>query len=119
MVCHEPTRTTMRNVDAPITGVDAAIEQTMALGRLTNPAIRCVGVVLNTTVGAGHRVGRRGRMSVPPVAPTCQLPAYRPHVAYVLVTTLLVVEHVAEGQERNISTEDSGLEPAFPRRLEV
>ena len=48
VVCHEPTRTTMRNVDAPIAGIDAVIEQTIALGRLTNPAVRCVGIALNT-----------------------------------------------------------------------
>ncbi|MDE0192871.1 MAG: DUF1611 domain-containing protein [Gammaproteobacteria bacterium] len=49
VVCHEPTRTTMRNVDAPIAGIDAVIEQTIALGRLTNPAVRCVGIALNTS----------------------------------------------------------------------
>ena len=49
VVCHEPTRTTMRNVDAPIAGIHAVIEQTTALGRLTNPAVRCVGIALNTS----------------------------------------------------------------------
>ena len=49
VVCHEPTRTTMRNVDAPVAGIDAVVEQTIALGRLTNPAIRCVGIALNTS----------------------------------------------------------------------
>ncbi len=49
VVCHEPTRNTMRNVDAPIAGIDAVIEQTIALGRLTNPAVRCVGIALNTS----------------------------------------------------------------------
>ena len=48
VVCHEPTRRTMRNVDAPIAGIEDVIEQTTALGRLTNPAIRCVGIALNT-----------------------------------------------------------------------
>lgn len=47
VVCHEPTRTTMRNVDAPIATVADVIAQTIALGRLTNPAIRCVGIALN------------------------------------------------------------------------
>jgi len=49
VVCHEPTRTTMRNVEVPIASIDAVIEQTIALGRLTNPAVRCVGIALNTS----------------------------------------------------------------------
>ncbi len=48
VVCHEPTRTTMRNVETPIASVDDVIEQTTVLGRLTNPAIRCVGIAVNT-----------------------------------------------------------------------
>ena len=48
IVCHEPTRTTMRNVATPIASVDEVIEQTLTLGRLTNPGIRCVGIALNT-----------------------------------------------------------------------
>ena len=49
VVCHEPTRTTMRNVAAPIAGVGEVVEQTLCLGRLTNPRIRCVGIALNTS----------------------------------------------------------------------
>ena len=49
VVCHEPTRSTMRNVDTPIARIDDVVEQTLALGRLTNPAIRCVGIALNTS----------------------------------------------------------------------
>ena len=49
VVCHEPTRTTMRNVDVPIAAIDAVIVETIALGRLTNPAVRCVGIALNTS----------------------------------------------------------------------
>ena len=49
VVCHEPTRRTMRNVDAPIARIDAVIEETLALGRLTNPSVRCVGIALNTS----------------------------------------------------------------------
>ena len=48
VVCHEPTRTTMRNVAAPIADVGEVVQQTLALGRLTNPQIRCVGIALNT-----------------------------------------------------------------------
>lgn len=48
VVCHEPTRTTMRNVVAPIADVGEVVQQTLALGRLTNPQTRCVGIALNT-----------------------------------------------------------------------
>ena len=58
VVCHEPTRTTMRNVDAPIAGIDAVIEETIALGRLTNPAVRCVGIALNTSELDDERASR-------------------------------------------------------------
>ena len=58
VVCHEPTRATMRNVDVPIAGINAVIEQTVALGRLTNPAIRCVGIALNTSALDEGRASR-------------------------------------------------------------
>ena len=48
VVCHEPTRATMRNVAAPMPTVEQVIDATHDLGRLTNPHIRCVGVALNT-----------------------------------------------------------------------
>lgn len=48
VVCHEPTRATMRNVDTPIPSIDAVIDQTLKLGTLTNPAIRCIGLAINT-----------------------------------------------------------------------
>ena len=50
VVCHEPTRATMRNVPAPIADIADVIAQTTALGRLTNPQIRCVGIALNTSL---------------------------------------------------------------------
>jgi uncharacterized NAD-dependent epimerase/dehydratase family protein len=48
IVCHEPTRTHMRNVSTPIASIGDVIDQTVALGRLTNPKIRCVGIAINT-----------------------------------------------------------------------
>lgn len=48
VVCHEPTRRKMRNVAMPMPSVQAVIEATIEGGRLTNPAIRCVGVAVNT-----------------------------------------------------------------------
>ncbi len=50
IVCHEPGRTAV--LGAPgfaIPSIEAVIAQTLALGGLTNPAIRCAGVALNTS----------------------------------------------------------------------
>ncbi|MXY53943.1 MAG: DUF1611 domain-containing protein [Gammaproteobacteria bacterium] len=49
IVCHEPTRRTMRNVATPIADVDDVIEATIRHGRLTNPGIRCVGLAIDTS----------------------------------------------------------------------
>lgn len=47
VVCHEPTRTRMRNVDTPMPTPGEIIYLTIELGRRTNPDIRCVGIALN------------------------------------------------------------------------
>lgn len=48
VVCHEPTRTTMRGVKHPLPSIEEVIDLTQRCGRLTNPAIRCVGIAVNT-----------------------------------------------------------------------
>lgn len=48
VICHEPTRTTMRNVAHTLPTIGEVMEATMRLGRLTNPAIRPVGIAINT-----------------------------------------------------------------------
>lgn len=48
VVCHEPTRRTMRGVSHPLPSIASVIERTVVEGRLTNPAIRCVGIAINT-----------------------------------------------------------------------
>lgn len=48
VVCHEPTRTHMRGVQHPLPAIRDVIDLTIATGRLTNPAIRCVGISVNT-----------------------------------------------------------------------
>ena len=48
VVCHEPTRRTMRNVASPIPRIEDVVNSTIVLGRLTNPAIRCAGIAINT-----------------------------------------------------------------------
>ena len=50
IVCHEPGRATILGHPAfPMPSIEDVIAQTIVLGRLTNPAIRCVGVSLNTS----------------------------------------------------------------------
>lgn len=48
VVCHEPTRRTLRGVAVPIPSIEEIIDLTVRLGRLTNPAIRCTGICINT-----------------------------------------------------------------------
>jgi uncharacterized NAD-dependent epimerase/dehydratase family protein len=48
VVCHEPTRATMRGVKHPLPSIGEVIEETTRLGRLTNPDIRPVGIAINT-----------------------------------------------------------------------
>ncbi len=49
VVCHEPGRSeVLGHPGYALPSVEAVIEQTVALGRRTNPAIRCVGISLNT-----------------------------------------------------------------------
>jgi len=48
VVCHEPTRTHMRNVQHPLPTIRQVIDATVAAGQLTNPDIRCVGICINT-----------------------------------------------------------------------
>lgn len=48
VLCHEPTRKSLRNVAAPIPDIADCIDLALRLGRMTNPAIRCVGIAVNT-----------------------------------------------------------------------
>lgn len=48
VVCHEPTRATMRGVKHPLPGIDDVIDLTIRCGSLTNPGIRPVGIAINT-----------------------------------------------------------------------
>jgi uncharacterized NAD-dependent epimerase/dehydratase family protein len=48
VVCHEPTRTTMRGVQHPLPSIAEVVDLTMRCGRLTNPAIRPIGIAVNT-----------------------------------------------------------------------
>ena len=48
VVCHEPTRTTMRGVQTPLPTIQQVIDMATALGKLTNPDTQCVGICVNT-----------------------------------------------------------------------
>jgi uncharacterized NAD-dependent epimerase/dehydratase family protein len=48
VVCHEPTRRTMRGVAHALPTIAEVIALTLRCGRLTNPGIRPVGIALNT-----------------------------------------------------------------------
>ncbi|MFC5525166.1 DUF1611 domain-containing protein [Rhodanobacter ginsengisoli] len=49
VVCHEPGRThVLGHPDFALPDIEEVIDLTLRLGRRTNPAIRCVGVSLNT-----------------------------------------------------------------------
>lgn len=48
VVCHEPTRASMRGVSHPLPSIRDVIERTILEGRLTNPAITCIGIAINT-----------------------------------------------------------------------
>lgn len=50
VVCHEVGRTGILGVSGyGLPSIPQVIEQTIAMGRLTNPAIRCAGISLNTS----------------------------------------------------------------------
>ena len=48
VVCHEPTRTTMRGVDTPLPTIGQVMEETVRLGALTQPDMVCGGICVNT-----------------------------------------------------------------------
>ncbi len=50
VVCHDPTRTEIIGVEGfSVPSIEEVIDLTVRLGQLTNPAIRCGGVSLNTS----------------------------------------------------------------------
>jgi uncharacterized NAD-dependent epimerase/dehydratase family protein len=49
VVCHDPARSHQLGYPgSPLPSIETVIEQTIVLGRVTNPAIRCIGIALNT-----------------------------------------------------------------------
>jgi uncharacterized NAD-dependent epimerase/dehydratase family protein len=82
VVCHEPGRThVLGHPQYPLPSIEQVIEQTIALGRLTNPDIRCVGISLNTArldaAESQHEIDRVGkRLSLPVADPMRGGPAF-------------------------------------------
>ena len=74
IVCHEPTRTTMRNVKHPLPAITEVIDLTIRLGSLTNPAICCAGLAVNTaaldeTAAQDLLAALEGKHGVPAIDP--------------------------------------------------
>lgn len=82
IVCHEPGRSHVLGYsDWEIPSIDQVISQTVALGRLTNHAIRCVGVSLNTAAleaGEADRLiaAESDRLGLPVADPVRGGPAF-------------------------------------------
>nr|WP_206419709.1 N-acetyltransferase DgcN [Minwuia thermotolerans] len=49
VMCHEPTRTRMRNVQHPIPPLAKCIDWHVEAATLTNPDCRCIGIAVNTS----------------------------------------------------------------------
>ncbi len=49
VVCHDPSRKTMRGVSHPAPSIQQVIDLTIRCGSLTNPAIRPAGIAINTS----------------------------------------------------------------------
>ncbi|MFC3396285.1 N-acetyltransferase DgcN [Brenneria rubrifaciens] len=50
VLCHEPTRKTMRGVDYPIPDLAACMDLNLSMAKLTNPNARFVGISINSAV---------------------------------------------------------------------
>jgi len=82
VVCHEPGRThVLGHAEFSLPSIEQVIEQTIALGRLTNPDIRCAGISLNTAkldeAGAQREIDSvQRRLSLPVADPMRGGPAF-------------------------------------------
>lgn len=79
VVCHEPTRTTMRGVQHPLPSIAEVIDRVTLEASLTNPESQCIGIAVNTAaLGADEvdayldKVGREhGLPCVDPIRTGC------------------------------------------------
>ncbi|MEK9662146.1 MAG: N-acetyltransferase DgcN [Alphaproteobacteria bacterium] len=59
VLCHEPTRSHMRGLPhVPVPGLTAAMDAHIDAAQLTNPAVQCIGVAINTA-GLADEASRR------------------------------------------------------------
>ena len=55
VLCHEPTRRHMRGLpDSPLPDLERCLNANLEAARLTNPAVKAVGIALNTSNLPGH-----------------------------------------------------------------
>ena len=82
VACHDPRRTHIMGLpDVPLPSIEALIDMTLTLGRLTNPAIRCAGVAFNTAgmadaAGAEVMADAAARLALPVADPVRGGPAF-------------------------------------------
>lgn len=82
VVCHDPVRTDMLGYfERLLPSIEQVIEQTIVLGRVTNPAIRCAGVSLNTAgldaaAAASALADTAARLKLPTADPIRGGPAF-------------------------------------------
>ncbi len=75
IVCHDPARTHVLGYPgSALPSIEAVIAQTVALGRVTNPDIRCVGVALNSSAlsaaaAAAEMAALQNRLGLPVADP--------------------------------------------------
>jgi len=75
VLCHEPTRGHMRGLpDYPVPDLEACLDANLAAARLTNPAVACHGVAVNTSLlapdaAAACLAGIEERLGLPAVDP--------------------------------------------------
>jgi uncharacterized NAD-dependent epimerase/dehydratase family protein len=75
VLCHEPTRSHMRGLpDYALPSLELCLERNLEAARLTNPAVRCIGLAVNTSAmspeDAARYLGETGdRLGLPAVDP--------------------------------------------------
>jgi uncharacterized NAD-dependent epimerase/dehydratase family protein len=74
VVCHEPTRTTMRGVEHRVPSIHEVIDRTILEGKLTNPKIQCTGIAINTE----HLGEGQANAVLEKTAQDCHLPCVDP-----------------------------------------
>ncbi len=73
VLCHDPARSTIEGFPhIPLPSLDEAIRRYVEAGRLTNPAVRCVGVAINSSSLGDHDwVRYRERVAAELRLPVC------------------------------------------------